>query len=152
MAFFALLTVTPSRTASALTPHSLAATARNLAAKSLAARCAALAHKSVPALAAVAGILGSTAVSVACMRTLATLTPNTSATVCTTLVCKPCPISVPPCCTVMLPSFSRLTSAVPWLCGVKPNATPNMTGVSAKPRLMMLCLAFQLVTACRRAR
>ena len=65
----------------------------------LTSRAAAIAARpltSVPDEAAVGEALGTLAVLVAVMRTQSSGTPNSSATICATLVNSPCPISVPP--------------------------------------------------------
>ena len=115
-----------------------------------AANCAARPFKSVPALAAVALALGILLVSLAVARMSAYGMPNSCATICATLVCKPCPISVPPWLICTLPSVYTCTNAPAWLNSVAVKLMPNLTGVSAMPRLKCFWLEFQAKMASRR--
>ena len=69
-----------------------------------AAASAALPFRSLPEEAAVAEVLGTLLVSVVLTRTVSSGTPSVCATTCTTLVCRPWPISVPPWFTSTVPS------------------------------------------------
>ncbi len=60
--------------------------------------------KSEPLLAAVAEVLGTLSVLVVITRRRETFTPSERAATPSILVCRPCPISVPPWFTWMLPS------------------------------------------------
>jgi hypothetical protein len=60
--------------------------------------------RSLPLEAAVAEVLGTLSVRVGMIRTFSRGTPSASAAICNILVCRPCPISVPPWFTCTLPS------------------------------------------------
>ncbi|MCY1557222.1 hypothetical protein D9M68_940550 [compost metagenome] len=117
-----------------------------------AANCAARPFRSVPLLAAVALALGTLLVSLAVASTRSNGTPSSSATICATLVFRPWPISVPPWFTITLPSVYTCTSAPAWLNSVAVKLMPNLTGVSARPRLMTGLPAFHAAICSRRSR
>jgi hypothetical protein len=102
--------------------------------------------------AAVAEALGILLVSLAVASTRSNGTPSSSATICATLVFRPWPISVPPWFTCTLPSVYTCTSAPAWLNSVAVNEMPNLTGVSAMPRLITGLAAFQRAISAWRSR
>ena len=57
-----------------------------------------------------------------------------------TLVCRPCPISMPPCVSSTEPSRYTCTRAPAWLSSSRPNDTPYLVGTSARPRLVQWLL------------
>jgi hypothetical protein len=67
---------------------------------------------------------------------LRTGTPSSWAQIASILVCRPCPISVPPWLSCTLPSVYTSTSAPAWLSTAFVNEIPNFTGMNPSPRLI----------------
>mmetsp|Transcript_9307 Transcript_9307/g.22462 ORF Transcript_9307/g.22462 Transcript_9307/m.22462 type:complete len:229 (+) Transcript_9307:1325-2011(+) len=85
------------------------------------------------------------------MCTAESPTPKARAATWATLVCSPCPISVPPCVTRIVPSVYRWTSAPPWFMNLAVKLMPYLVGSIAIPRFRHLCSRLNASTAASRS-
>mmetsp|Transcript_14058 Transcript_14058/g.37987 ORF Transcript_14058/g.37987 Transcript_14058/m.37987 type:complete len:237 (-) Transcript_14058:2976-3686(-) len=107
-------------------------------------------YMSEDALAAVGEELGTLSVEVSLMKTLDRGVPRACAATWAILVCRPWPISTPPCVTSTVPSKYTCTSAPAWFKNLVVKEMPNLVGVMAMPRLRQRLLLLYASTCARR--
>mmetsp|Transcript_8576 Transcript_8576/g.20451 ORF Transcript_8576/g.20451 Transcript_8576/m.20451 type:complete len:209 (-) Transcript_8576:1726-2352(-) len=108
---------------------------------------AALPLMSVPDDAAVATVFAHLSVAVSAMYTADKGISKQVATTWATFVCRPCPISMPPCDTRHVPSLYTCTSAQPWFSWVAVKEIPNMVGMAAIPLFLYRFRSLNTATA-----